>query len=231
MKNILITASIALAALLPASARGSLIDDSQTVETVGVFVRGMQICHQNEWRHLTITLEYNAALDSGAADTLAVKQYIRRFLEEYSHPADFWEVMNTKLVRSLAGSFPEMTTIKSTLSLAPDKTLHFPRASVVIYDKDAATLKESFEFTKLNYLICQETFRSLNLHVSWNLKSNPAPCDYPDYQWFDAAIEQFFQEHPVHYSQWRVLKGELQAYLLIKFPTTTAIDVEVTIAE
>ena len=162
---------------------------------------------------------------------LAVKERIRMFLEEYSNPADFWEIMNTKLVRSLSETFPDITTMKSTLSLAPDRTLHFPRESIIRYDRGSDILKESFNFTKLNYLICQETFRLLDLHVEWDLKNNPTLSDYPDYQWVDEAMEVFFKEHPVSFSEWKTLKPKLQTYLLERFPSLTSINVEVTIVE
>jgi len=231
LKKILIIMGVAFLAIAPGISPASEINDSESDETIGIFVRGLKICHQNEWRNLTVNLEYDAEIGGSAMDIQAVKGHIRMFLEEYSNPDDFWEIMNTKLVRSLSETFPDITTLKSTLSLAPDRTLNFPRESIVRYDRDSDILKESFNFTKLNYLICQDTFRLLDLHVAWDLKDNPTLSDYPDYQWVDEAMEKFFKEHPVSYSEWKSLKPKLQAYLLEQFPSMTFINVEVTIVE
>jgi len=231
-KKILFTMGVALMAIAPSVSNASIINDSETVETVGIFVRGLKICHQREWRNLSVNLEYDADIGGDAADIQAVKEFIRTYLEEYSNPDDFWEIMNTKLVHTLSENFPDMIAIKSALSLAPDRTLHFPRESIVRYERGSEYLKESFNFTKLNYLICQETFRSLNLHVAWDMKDNPNPTtDYPDYQWIDEAMDTFFKEHPVSFSEWKTLNPQLQAYLLERFPTVTSMDVEITIVE
>ena len=147
LKKILLIMGVALISLAPSISSASIIDDSETVETVGIFVRGLKICHQNEWRNLTVNLEYDADIGGNAADIQAVKEYIRAFLEEYSNPDDFWEIMNTKLVRSLSETFPDIITMKSTLSLAPDRTLHFPRESIVRYKRGSDILKESFNFS------------------------------------------------------------------------------------
>lgn len=210
----------------------SLIDDRETVEALGIFVRGITICHQREWRNLTVNLEYNTDIGNNTTDIQAIKERIRRFLDEYANPDDFWEVMNTNLVLSLSASYPDITTIKSTLSLSQDRTLQFPRESIVRFEKGSDNLKESFSFTKLNYPICQESFHSLDLRVSWDLKANPDPSsDYPDYQWVNDAMHAFFKEHPVSISEWKTLKPLLIAYLIEQFPSVSTMDVEITIAE
>lgn len=209
----------------------STIDDSNTTEHLGFFVRGMKICHQGEWRNLSVTLEYESDLGSKATDVQSVKAYLRGFLESYPNTTDFWEIMNRNLIRSLTQEFPGINTLKTVLDLAPDKTLSFHRQSIVQYEKGAQALKESFGFTKPNYLICNDSFRFLDLHVLFTLKDNPDAFDFPDYQWVDQAMERFFAEHPVSFSKWKDLKPQLEAYLLTQFPTLTWINIEVTVAD
>lgn len=230
-KGILIM-GITLMSLAPSLSTASTLNEKEVIETVGVFIRGLQICHQHEWRNLTLNLEYEAEFDKMSADTLAVKAHVKTFLENYSHPDDFWEIMNTKLIRSIVKTFPEIITLSSTFSLMPDRTLGFPRKSIVSYKRDSETLKESFSFTKLNYLICQETFCSLDLKVSWDMIDNPNPLsDYPDYQWIDGAMDAFFKEHPISFSKWKELKPKLLNSLLERFPTLTSIDIEVKVVD
>jgi hypothetical protein len=223
----LIAAAIAMPLVLPAS----IIEDKNTVETAGIFIRELVICHQHEWRNLTINLEYNADVHGSATNVENVKDHIRMFLKNYSNPDEFWEIMNTKLVGYLSEIFPDMTVIKSTLSLAPDKSLDFPRESIVEYDRESDVFQESFNFTKLNYLICQTTFQSLNLHVSWEMKDNPGATDYPDYQWVDEAIELFFKERPLSFSEWKSLKPELHEYLLERFHALANININICIVD
>jgi hypothetical protein len=217
-------------ALAPLALNGSLILDQDAVERVGFSAHGLKICHQNEWRNLSIDLSYLAEAGSPAANTDLVCARVRTFLEEYSSPNDFWEIMNTNLIRSLLKDFPGLTAIESTLSLAPDRTLHFPRQSIVRFEKDKSPcLKESFNFTKLNYLICQESFRELNLHIAWDLKENPGHFDYPDYLWVDAAMEEYFASHPVSFTKWVQLKPALEDFLLERFPTLASIRVDIIV--
>ena len=159
-------------------------------------------------------------------------EYIRRFLKEYTKQNDFWEVMNAKLVNSLAHDFLEIEGITSTFSLAPDRVLNFPRESTVRYERGALLLKEYFKFTRLNYLICQKTFQSLNLHVSWEMKVKPnLATDYPDYQWVDQVLRDFFAKNPVSMSNWKKLKTILIAHLLGKFSSLVSVDIEITVVE
>ncbi len=229
-KNI-ITAAVALLALSPTLSYASLIDDSTSAEVVGVSLKGLKMCHQREWRNITVNLEYNSDVGGAASDIQLIKGHIRQFLDDYSNPDDFWEIMNTKLIHSLVETFPDIITMKSTLSLEPDRTLTFPRSTIVKFERDSDDLKESFRFTKLNYLICQETFQSLDLHVTWEMKENPGAFDYPDYQWIDQTMSAYFAENPVSFSEWKSLKPQLQAYLLEKYPTLESIEIEVTIVE
>lgn len=206
----------------------SVIDDSEATERLGFFVRGIKICHQGEWRHMTVSLEYESEINS---DVQEVKNFVRSFLEQYDNATDYWEVMNTKLVRMLAKEFPSIHTLKSKLSLAPDRTLFFPRESTVEYGRERQALKETFMFTKLNYLICNESFKALDLLVAFNFKEKPTPADYPDYRVVDSAMEEFFAEKPVSLSKWSLLKPQLEAFLLKRFPSFAEVEVSVKVAK
>lgn len=230
-KKILATLALMLVVGGGSPLLASEIDDQNTIERVGVFVRDLKICHQQEWRVLTVDLEYEAEAGSPAMEIQKVKDHIRAFLEGYSNPDDFWEIMNTKLVHSLSEAFPEISAMESTLSLGADQVLINPRHTTVAYDKDSPALKESFGFTKLNYQICQETFQALDFQIHWEVHENPGQWDYPDYLWIDEAMDQFFAEHPMNYSKWDMLKPMLETYLLDTFSTLTSIDIEVTVAQ
>jgi len=206
----------------------SLLNDQNTAERVGFFVRGLQICHQGEWRNMTISLEYESDVNE---NLLGVKRFVRSFLENYDNTTDYWEIMNTKLVRALFKEFAGINTIKSKLSLAPDKTLFFPRESTVEYTRGDPVMKEMFMFTKLKYLICNVTFQALDLQVAFRFKDNPTAADYPDYRSVDAVMDEFFAENPISYSTWRTLKPKLEARLLEKFPSFATIEVEVRISK
>lgn len=208
----------------------SLVDNATASEHSGIFIRDLKICHQGDWRNLSLLLEYETKANEKDANIIRVKAHVRTFLEDYSNTTDFWEVMNTKLVHSLIQEFPEINALSSILSLKPDKSLSFPRNSIVRFSKELDILKESFSFTKLNYLICNVTFQKLDLHVAFDLKNNPTVYDYPDYQWIDQAMDEFFTENPISFSLWSDLKPKLEAFLLNRFSTLTSISIEVSIA-
>ena len=204
----------------------SVIDDSNVTERIGFFVRNLQIYHQEEWRNLNVTLEYKS--EGRVLNIQHVKNHVRQFLEDYPGSKDFWEIMNSKLVHSLVRAYCNISSLKSTLSLAPDHALSFHRESICKYDDDSEVLKESFRFTKLNYLICNESFRSIDLHVAFDLMHNPDPFDYPDYLWIDRAMEEFLAKNPINFSKWNSLKPKLEAFLLEGFPTLISIDIDIT---
>ena len=207
----------------------SVIKDEESIERIGFYFKDLQICHQLEWRNLTVSLEFET--ESGKAEDITnVKQFVRTFLDNYSNELDFWEIMNAKLVRGLVQEYPEIRTLKSILSLAPDRTLSFPRKSTIVYTHESPALKEFFGFTKLGYLICSETFDKLDLHVDFQVRDNPDPFDYPDYQWIDAAMDAFFETHPMSRTKWKELKPQLETLLLERFPTLTSMDINVTTA-
>lgn len=233
MKNyahtIIGTLGLALLTLTATQLPASELREHNAIERLGVVLKDLEICHQKDWRNLSVDLQYQT--DGIALSGPAVQSHIREFLEAYSEPADFWEVMNTKLVHSLVETFPQITAIESRLSLQPDNSLSFPRVSTVEYTKGSDVLKEAFSFKKLDYLICQDTFQSLDMQVAFDLWDNPVPADYPDYQWVDEAMEAFFAKHPVSFNSWSKLKPILEAHLLETFPSMTTIDIEVTIAK
>lgn len=209
----------------------SVLDSSGASERAGFFVRDLKICHQGEWRNLTVNLEYESEVNGSAMNIQNVRNHVKNFLEDFPNTTDFWEIMNTKLVTSLFGEFPDIISLKSVLSLAPDRTLLFPRESTVQYEKNNPFLKESFKFTKINYLICNESFRSLDLHVAFDIKENPGPFDYPDYLWVDGAMEEFFSQDSISISKWSNLKPQVEAFLLTRFPTLTSMRIDITIAD
>lgn len=209
----------------------SVIDDTEASERVGFFVKGLKICHQGEWRNMTVKLEYDSEMGGKAMDIQKVKDHVRYFLETFPNTTDFWEIMNTKLVNSLLKEYPDIVSMKSILALAPDKTLSYPRESIVQYDKDYSALKESFKFIRLKYGVCSESFKAVDLHVSWDMKDNPAQFDYPDYQWVDQAMGAFFEKQPLSFSKWSTLKPELEKLILEKFSTLEAVQIEITVAE
>lgn len=232
IRKVCLSAVLAIGTLIPCESYGSVVNDSESIETVAVELQGLSICHQREWRKMTVHLDYRMSKDHPATDVNMVKGKIRSFLDHYSQEDDFWEIMNTNLVRYLSESFPEMEAIKSTLCLAPDATLKNHRKSIVRLDREAETMSEAFVYLKSNYLICQETFKALDLRITWEMLPNPDPAtDYPDYLWIDSAIDAFFREHPVSVSEWKSLKPCLQEYLLGQFPSLASVDIEVTVAE
>ena len=209
----------------------SKLDSDGASQTVGFSVRGLKICHQNKWRNMTVELEYDTNFNENPVDAQSIRKDVLEFLNSYPNQSDFWEVMNTKLVDSLIQKFPAINILRSKLSLAPDASLSFHRASIAEYDRQKENLHESFGFVKPHYAICNDTFRLLDLHVDFSLKSHPAAEDYPDYQWVDRAMEEFFSKHRLSFSKWKDLKPQLEQFLLEKFPTLTAIDIQMTISE
>jgi len=207
------------------------LDQAGASEQVGFSVRNLRICHQNEWRNMTVDLEYDVDSMQNPVDVQKVKKHVLEFLNNYPNQADFWEIMNTKLIRSLIDLFPEIRSLRSKLSLAPDRTLSFHRASTAVYEKGEEVLRECFAFTKPQYAICNDTFRLLDMHVDFSLKPNPTALDYPDYQWVDQAMEEFFSKNRLSFSKWKNLKPQLENFLLERFPTLTGIDIRLTVSE
>lgn len=226
----LVAAVLMLGFSLIANVQASQLNESQAIESVGFEIRNLNICHQNEWRHLSVSLEYDSDNNDGI-NPYQVKEHVKDFLKSYEKPSDFWEIMNTNLINSILLAFPEIHSLKSKLTLAPDKTLSFQRQSTVKYERNAEAFKESFNFTKTNYMICNQTFESLDLHVAFDINENPKMFDYPDYQWIDQAMEEFFKETPISFSSWSSIKPLLENFLLERFQTLTAITVDITLAK
>lgn len=229
--SIAVVYSIALIATVPTPSFSSVINDSDSEERIGFSLKSLSIYHQGEWRNLSVDLDYLSNNEGKAVDVVRVRNYVRLFLEEFPNTTDFWEVMNKKLVHEITDEFPEIRRLTSQLSLAPDNSLSFPRRSTIFYEQGKEALTEYFGFTKLNYQICNVSFRSLDLNVAFQLKDNPSSYDYPDYQWVDQAMEEFFQEHPISFSNWSEIKPRLEAFLLERFTTLSTLSVSVTIRE
>lgn len=224
--KLIITFVLALTALSTTHAYASeIIADTQD-ERITVSLKNLKICHQHAWRNLSVGIDYLGE----NIDVEDLRTYIKGFLSKYSEMDDFWEVMNVKLVKEISEAFPTISKIESTLSLQPDPVLIFPRGSTVKFDRDSEVLKERFSFTKRNYLICQETFRSLDMHVGFDFKDNPTAFDYPDYRWVDEAMNAFFKEHPVSFTKWTDLRPLLEEHLLREFPSLATIMVTVSYA-
>lgn len=205
----------------------SELNESFVNERVGFHIARLKIYHQYDWRNMTIAIEYE-----GDEENIAqVKRRTKKFLKEYTNMTDFWEVMNVSLVHTLVQEFPEIKAMQSKFSLDPDTSLFFSRASTVVYREGVSVLKESFGFIKPNYLICNKIFASLDMVVTFDLKDNPIPSDYPDYQWVDDAMMEFFADHPISSSVWEETKPLLEAYLLERFPSLKTIDVTLKVAQ
>lgn len=216
-------ASLFLFNAVTSSLSASILEESNSSERVSFYFKDLRICHQLEWRNMTLQMEFDGQLQ----DLQAVKKFVKSFLGDYPNEMDFWEIMNAKLVHAIVQQFPEIGFISSQIALAPDRTLSFPRRSSVIYSQEQSALKETFSFTKLNYKISNETFDKLDFHVSFDIKDNPDTFDYPDYQWVDAAMEEFFKQHPMSVNKWTELKPKLESDLLKRFTTLTSMKIDV----
>jgi len=217
--------------LAPLFAEHPKVNNVSATEMVGLSIHNLQICHQGNWRDMTFQIHYQADPLGTANNVSEIRDFVHEFLNNYPNTTDFWEVMNKKLTLSLTDQFPDIILLESNLAIGPDREFSFPRESIVHYSRESGITKESFRFTKLNYLVCNETFKSLDFHVSFDFKEKPDPSDYPDYQWIDAAMEQFFAKEPVSFSKWEKTKHKLEAFLKEKFPTLPCLEIDVSAAK
>jgi hypothetical protein len=137
--------------------------------------------------------------------------------------------MNKTIVKWIAKDFPDIQTIKSTFYLKPDKIVLFTRFSTVYFDESDHKFIETFGYEKENFAICNETFKSMNLSVSWEFKEPTSPKDYFDFQDMDAQITQFFKENPLCFSKWENLKPKLEKQLQEKFKSINKVTVDITL--
>ena len=196
---------------------GSILDERQALETTGIALKDLKICHQNAWKNLSIFIEYQLEPNKEELDPKCLKNYVKTFLSQYKNFEDFWEIMNKTIVKWIAKDFPDIQTIKSTFYLKPDKIVLFTRFSTVYFDESDHKFIETFGYEKENFAICNETFKSMNLSVSWEFKEPTSPKDYFDFQDMDAQITQFFKENPLCFSKWENLKPKLEKQLQEKF--------------
>lgn len=137
--------------------------------------------------------------------------------------------MNKTIVKWIAKDLPDIQTIKSTFYLKPDKIVLFTRFSTVYFDESDHKFIETFGYEKENFAICNETFKSMNLSVSWEFKEPSSPKDYFDFQDMDAQITQFFKENYLCFSKWENLKPKLEKQLQEKFQSISKVTVDITL--
>lgn len=207
----------------------SILDDSQAVEISGISLKDLKIYHQYGWKNLSIFMEYQVEPNKEDLDTKSLKNYIINFLNQYKNPEDFWEVMDNTIVGKIVKDFPEIQTIKSRFLLKPDEKIHFTRYSTIYFDRSNNTFIETFGFDKENFAICNETFKSMNLSVSWDFKGPTSPKDYFRFEDMDEQIILFFKENPLAFSKWESLKPKLEKQLLDKFESINRVSVNVTL--
>jgi hypothetical protein len=208
---------------------GSILDERQALETTGIALKDLKICHQNAWKNLSIFIEYQLEPNKEELDPKCLKNYVKTFLSQYKNFEDFWEIMNKTIVKWIAKDFPDIQTIKSTFYLKPDKIVLFTRFSTVYFDESDHKFIETFGYEKENFAICNETFKSMNLSVSWEFKEPTSPKDYFDFQDMDAQITQFFKENPLCFSKWENLKPKLEKQLQEKFKSINKVTVDITL--
>jgi len=208
---------------------GSILDERQALETTGIALKDLKICHQNAWKNLSIFIEYQLEPNKEELDPKCLKNYVKTFLSQYKNFEDFWEIMNKIIVKWIAKDFPDIQTIKSTFYFQPDKIVLFTRFSTVYFDESDHKFIETFGYEKENFAICNETFKSMNLSVSWEFKEPSSPKDYFAFQDMDAQITQFFKENSLCFSKWENLKPKLEKQLQEKFKSINKVTVDITL--
>jgi hypothetical protein len=208
---------------------GSILNESQVVETSSISIKDLKIYHQNLWRNLSVFLEYEIEANENSLNKDSLKDHAIDFLKQYKNPTDFWEIINNQMVQSIVKDFSDIQTLKSTFLVKPDEKLILTRFSTVYYDKTKDNLVETFGFNKENFAICNETFKSLNLSISWEFKKMPSKDDYFDWRSVNNEIIAFFKENPLSFSKWEYLKPKLESRLLEKFTSIEKINVVVTL--
>ncbi|NDE63876.1 MAG: hypothetical protein EB053_05930 [Chlamydiae bacterium] len=207
----------------------TILDQGQALETSGIALKDLKICHQNGWKNLSIFIEYQIEPNKEELDPKCLKNYVKNFLSQYKNSEDYWEIMNSTIVKWIAKDFPDTQAIKSTFLLKPDKIVPFTRYSTIYFDELDKKFIETFGYEKENFAICNETFKSINLSVSWEFKKPTSPKDYFDFQDLDAQITLFFKENPLCFSKWEYLKPKLEKQLLKKFKSIKKVDVNITL--
>jgi hypothetical protein len=208
---------------------GSILNESQVVETNSISIKDLKMYHEDLWRNLSIFLEYEIESNKNSLNTDSLKNYVIDFLKQYKNPTDFWEIINNQIVRSIIKDFPDIQTLKSTFLVKPDEIFFVTRFSTVYYNKNQENLVETFGFNKENFAICNETFKSMNLSISWEFKKMPSKDDYFDWRIVNNEIIAFFKENPLGFSKWEYLKPKLESRLFEKFTSLEKINVDVTL--
>jgi hypothetical protein len=59
---------------------GSILDERQALETTGIALKDLKICHQNAWKNLSIFIEYQLEPNKEELDPKCLKNYVKTFL-------------------------------------------------------------------------------------------------------------------------------------------------------
>jgi hypothetical protein len=58
LRNICQRAVLAAMVFMPLGSYGSVVNDKDSIETISVELKGLSICHQREWRNMSVNLDY-----------------------------------------------------------------------------------------------------------------------------------------------------------------------------
>ena len=110
----------------------SILDERQALETSGISLKDLKICHQNAWKNLSIFIEYQVEPNKDDLNPKCLKNYVKNFLIQYKNSEDFWEIMNSCIVKWIVKDFPDIETIKSTFLILLENHLDIEYVNLLI---------------------------------------------------------------------------------------------------
>lgn len=227
MKKLILTASVAIVSVFSAipPVHSLELDTLSAREEIGFKIDHLKMFHQEIWRTLDIIVWYHNHQNSGQVpDTTEVKESLLQFLRDYSNGADYWEILNTNILKFLKQAYPSLDAIEIELSVVPDEIIPYHRKSIVV-GCGKFYCSEGFGFKLDTQETIQNELKNAVLEVTYTYKEGIQPNEYPDFLWLGDAIDAYLKEHWGEGSRWDLVKPVLTAYLLEKFPMVEQVEI------
>jgi hypothetical protein len=207
------------------------IDDSYLVESQGYFLNNLKVYNQSNWTDLDLSLVYEVQDNENINCSTSIKNYVFNFFNKLSDQKDSWSLINKNLFSSIIKDFKSILSLNSTMLFPPNEKYSYERFSIVYYDEIDNKVIEVFGYTRKNFAIKNNLFKSIDLSISWQFKEKISNDDYFSVELIDDQLTEFLKNKSLDFSNWEEMKVALEKHLMDQFKSIETIYIDISLID
>lgn len=169
--------------------------------------------------NIAVNCTYKTSLARSASlpDSSTIYRQITEFLDHYSSPNDYWEVVNRNLTQHILQQNPALSSVTVKLEVLANQEEPYTRSTIVT-GTDDGSIFESWSFITAQVAVHHRGGEKLNIRVKYLYQDGISSSEYPDFIPIYHRIAQFLYNYANDKDSWETVNCNLADTILKEYP-------------